>query len=105
MSAIPYVGLLFGGFPLHLLKLILVCLIYSITLVESLLIKLSLLLSIVSVPNRHTPSGMPLVLHPILFDAVAVSLWPTDVLRHASMACLKLPQVQRYLLSHQLTFL
>ena len=88
---IPYVGLLFGGFPLHLLKLLLVCLIYSSTLVKSLLTNLSLFLSIVSVPNRHDPSGMPLVIPPILFTAVGVSLWPSDFLRRASPACPTLP--------------
>ena len=91
MSAIPYVGLLLGGFPLQFLQLLLVCLIYSSTLVKSLLINLSLLLSIVSVPNRHDPSGMPLVIPPVLFNAVAVYLWPSDFLRHTSPACPTLP--------------
>ena len=66
MSEVPYVGLLFDGFPLQLLQLFLVFLIYSSTLVLSLLSYLSLLLLIVLVTNRHAPSGIPPVLPPIL---------------------------------------
>ena len=82
VSAVPYVGLLFVGFPLQFLQLLLVCLIYYSTLVKLLFINLSLLLSIVLVPNRHALSDMPLVLPPILFKDIAVSMWPSDLLRH-----------------------
>ena len=82
MSAIPYVGLLFGGLPLHLLQILLICLIYSSTLVKYLLINLSLLLSILLVPNLQPPSGMPLVLPNILFKDVDLSLWQSSFLRH-----------------------
>ena len=105
VSAMPYVGLLFGGFPLQLLQLLLVCFKYSSTLVISLLSDLSLLLSIVFDPNRHAPSGMPLVLPPVMFKDVALSLWPYDFLKHDSPSCPPNPWVQKYLLLHQFLFL
>ena len=69
-----YLGLLFGGLRLQLLQLLLVCFKYTSTLLISLLSNLSLLLSIVLDPNCHAPSGMPLVIPPILFKDVAFSL-------------------------------
>ena len=68
VSEIPYVGLMLGGFPLHSLQLLLVCVNFSSTLVLSLLIDLLLFLFTASDPNRHAP----LVLPPILFVDVAL---------------------------------
>ena len=41
---------------------------------------------------------MPLVLPPILFKDFALSLWPSDFLKQASLPCPPAPWVQQYLL-------
>ena len=105
VSAMPYVGLFLGGFPLQLSQLLSVCFKYSSTLVISLLSDLSLLLSIVLDPNRLTPSRMPLLLPPILFKDIDVYLWTPDLYLHASPSCLPNPWVQQYLLLQQFPFL
>ena len=105
VCAMPCIGLLFCGFPLQLLQLLLDCFKYSSMLVISLLSNLSLYLSILLFPNRHASSGMPLVLPSILFKDVSLSLWPSYFMKQTSPSCPITPWVHQYFLLHQFPFL
>ena len=77
----------------------------SSTLVLSLLIDLLLLLFPVLDHNCHAPSGRPLVLLPILFKAVALSLCLSAFFLQSNHWCPTSPWFQQYGLFHQLPFL